>query len=274
MNPVSAIGRLGRQLIQRFLGLFGFELRRKLNFVGESYGTVWDHYVSEEFKILNRYGDLTNPGDEWGDAEFWKGTLAKLFGGHIPAQSSRFVEIGSGAGKQTSYVLGHYPSANVQAFDVSVAFLNILKARFSSSVEQGRLRAHLIEADDQFIYRTLSAAGWERQVDCFYSLDAMVHVDLQFLVTYWMTAARVLKPGGRLIMSVADATSKPGFQKLVSDAPGVFRSQTMGQYSKKFEWLSPDLASSVLNRLGFEMELAENLNQRDFYFVARLDRPM
>jgi hypothetical protein len=84
------------------------------------------------------------------------------------------------------------------------------------------------------------------KIDGVYSFDAMVHVDLHTLFVYWMSAAKVLRPGGVLAMSVADACNEKGFMKLLHNAPGVYRLQ--GNTGGHFMWISREIVESTLNR--------------------------
>jgi cyclopropane fatty-acyl-phospholipid synthase-like methyltransferase len=103
-------------------------------------------------------------------------------------------------------------------------------------------------------------------LDVVFSIDAMVHVDLQYVAAYWLSAAKLLRPGGKIIMSVADATREKGHNRLVQDTPSLFPLQ--GQQSTKFQWLCQELVQSVLRRLGFDVIDAMPDSDRDFFFVA------
>ncbi len=236
----------------------------------QTYGERWDTYVTRDHEQLK--ADMGSTwewvGDEWGSSEKARAMFERLFLDALPLATTRFVELGSGAGKYSSLVLDAFPKAKLLCFDVSREFLKVLDARCAGAVTEGRLESHLIPGDDKFVLNTIKEAGWRGQLECFFSIDAMVHVDLQYLIGYWLTAALTLKPGGSLIMSVADATTDRGFEKLVADLPLMFPS--MGSVSLKFEWLSPDLVRNVLQRLGFSVRFLD-LNERDCFFVATLE---
>ncbi|MDY7228719.1 class I SAM-dependent methyltransferase [Hyalangium rubrum] len=241
----------------------------------ERYGEYWDFYVDREFpELVQRDASgntvFTWPGDEWGDEQYWRQSFDKMFKQHVPPESTRFAEIGPGSGKYSLMVLEAWKNATVAAFDVSRSYLKVLEKRCAPLVADGRLRPFVIEDRPDIIDRTAEQLGWAGELDCLYSMDAMVHVDLQYLVAYWLSAARTLRIGGKLIMSVADATSDGGFNKLVGDVPVCFPLQ--GKMCPKFEWLSPQLVEQVLGRLGFVIEATYNFNHRDFFFVARLER--
>lgn len=241
----------------------------------EQYGSYWDFYVEREFPELVQHDASGNiafvwPGDEWGDEKFWRHTFEVLFKQHLPPESTRFVEIGPGSGKYALMVLEAFPKATVAAFDVSKAYLKVLEKRCAPLIEQGRLRPFVIDDRPDVIDRGAEQLGWAGEIDCLYSMDAMVHVDLQYLMAYWLSASRMLRIGGKMIMSVADATNPGGFEKLLREIPVYFPMQ--GKMGPKFEWLSPQLVEHLLGRLGFVLEASHSFNHRDFYFVARLER--
>ena len=98
----------------------------------------------------------------------------------------------------------------------------------------------------------------------------MVHVDLHTLFVYWLSAAKMLRPGGVLAMNVADACNENGFMKLLHDAPGVYTQR--GNAGGHFMWISQEIVESTLSRLGFEV-VYPNGNGRDLSFSARLVDP-
>ena len=101
---------------------------------------------------------------------------------------------------------------------------------------------------------TAWAAGG-REVDAVYSIAAMVHVDLQYLMAYLVTAAAVLRPGGKLTLSLATAATDAGFQKLVEDVGNFWEAQADPAGSSKFEWFSGTMVESLLPRLSrFEVD--------------------
>ena len=234
------------------------------------YGQYWDYYVENHNDYHNRERKHEWPGDEWGSPDGWVGLYQNLF---IPAgvqQWQRAVEIGPGSGKYTLKVLAG-GEAVVRAYDVSERFLHICHQRCHGQIEQGRLSLQLLDTErSDYMLSDLSAFGWGRKVDAFYSIDAMVHVDLQYLIVYLITAGLMLKPQGKLILTLADATSELGFEKLVRDITWTFKDQ--GRPSGKFEWLSPELVLSLMHHLGFEVGYLKN-RPRDLHLIATLVDP-
>jgi osmotically-inducible protein OsmY len=234
------------------------------------YSKYWDDFISNwhDRPALRASGHQW-PGDEWGSPREWEYLFKKMF---VPAgveQWKQAIEIGPGSGKYTLKVLGASPAV-VRAYDVSAAYLDVCGTRCRELVDEGRLSLHLLDPKrpDQMVAEA-EQAGWLRSVDAVYSIAAMVHVDLQYLTAYLLNAALVLKPEGKLLLTLADATSPGGFAQLVRDIRWAYPAQGNPSGSQKFEWVSPDLIRYVLTRLGFLVNWIENY-QRDIFLVATL----
>ena len=203
-------------------------------------GDIWDHYVKNSFPNVQKKQadrDLKFPGDEWQTDKFWDYVFAEVF-----------VEIGSGAGKQTDRILKQYPNSKVIAFDISAQFLDSYKERFSDQLNK-RVFPFLLNGDFTYIYDTVKSLGYAGKVDCLYSMDAMVHVDLQHLISYWLSAALVLKDQGKLIMDVANYKTDKGFAKLMRDVKNYYRFH--GAACTKFQFMSEDVIANILPKIGF-----------------------
>lgn len=242
----------------------------------QTYGQLWDGYVAESFpKLQQDNAKLSYPGEEWGNEASWQRIFDKLF---VPAGVSGWdaaLEIGGGGGKYTESVLRANDKSRVFGFDVSVNFLEATGKRLSNFVDGGRLSLHEIDSTHPDAMLTMvEAAGYARRVDAMFSIDAMVHVDLQYLTTYWVNAALLLKPGGRVLMTLADPTTVSGFQKILRDIRKFYKFQ--GRICPKFEYLSHEIVTRVLTTLGFEIEVLEPWSYhdgrpaRDLYLIARL----
>lgn len=228
------------------------------------YADYWDQYVDQ-------YTGDSWPGDEWGDEAWWNETFDRLFVPAGVAGWNQAIEIGSGSGKYTERVLGAN-GCTVHAFDVSERFLNVLSERCATARAAGRLHLTLLNGSDpDQMLRTIEQNGWSGSADAVYSIDAMVHVDLQYLVSYLLTAGLVLKPGGALVMTFADACTDSGFKKLIGEIRAQFPRQADRRPSAKFEWLGPEVVRVVLERLGFTVRLL--YERRDLEIVATLTYP-
>ena len=234
------------------------------------YGQSWDNYIAEDFDKMKRE-DSVFPGDEWGTPAWWDICYQRLLERAGAPDWKQVVEIGPGSGKYTALLLERSP-CNILAFDVSAEFMRIMEGRLADFITGKRLQTTLIscESADEMLSK-LEAIGWRDQVDAFVSIDAMVHVDLQYLAAYFVTAAICLRPGGKLVMTLADATSARGREKLLRDIKLYFPKQ--GTTSLKFEFLSPDIVRSTLEALGFRIELLEHDSPtpeaaRDMFLIA------
>lgn len=232
------------------------------------FGDVWNEYVDELFPEAKAQSSapLTNPGDEWMNAEFWEETVDRTLFQNLEKSDPILVEIGPGAGKQARMVLAHYANPRVYAFDLSTSFQRVFKEAFPDQLDKS-LFPVLLNEDYTQMLKVLQGAGVAGQVDAFYSYDAMVHVDLQSLVTYFITAMLTLADDGLIVMDVANIDSEPGFQKLLRDVKYYYGSH--GAPCPKFMYLSPPIIDRVLGRLGFTVEFLDDARGHCM-FVARL----
>ncbi len=246
-------------------------MKNKPNSTTSTYAEYWDAYVERFPKLKASLGDNDNiawPGDEWGTPDRWRVLFSQLFLSKIDTPPKTAIEIGSGAGKYTLMFMESFQTARLIAADVSSAFLDTLQERCAELISSGRLNTALIDNDHNALINIANKFGIAAgELDVLFSIDAMVHVDLQYLVAYWISAQELLRPGGKMIMTVADATRDGGFAKLNKDVSRLFSLQ--GQQTDKFEWLCPQLVESVLGRLGFDVEGVEPpWPCRDYWFVA------
>jgi SAM-dependent methyltransferase len=233
-------------------------------------GHQWDRYV-ETWQQSQGDAGLDWPGDEWGTPEYWDWLYEQLFVPSGVQEWERALEIGPGSGKYTLKVMAD-SAATLRAYDVSPQFLAVSEERCRDHISEGRLSLHLLDSDqaDQMLSE-ITACGWKRQLDGFFSIDAMVHVNLQDLIVYLLTAGAVLKPGGHLLLTVANASTEIGFKKLVEDIALYYRKDIPG----KFEWISPEIVESLMPRLGFRLEriITDGPDARVILFAASLAKP-
>jgi hypothetical protein len=208
---------------------------------------------------------VTWPGDEWGDEAAWRGQIERML---VPAGFTdwrRVVEIGQGSGKFTLPVLAQ-PATEIKCFDVSEKFQEVCRKRCAEYIGQKRLTMHLLTNSTQrLIQQVCDEAGWTRKVDAVMSFDAMVHVDLNILASYFIAASEVLRVGGKLVMTLADVSSDAGFEKLMRELSYTFSS--CGSPNCQFEWLHPALVRDLLPRFGFEVTALGN-PWRDMELIA------
>jgi methyltransferase family protein len=241
----------------------------------DRYAVRWKEYAASKHpEILSKEGAW--PGDEWGAEDNWRLLFRKMFLDSGAANWKFCVEIGAGSGKYTDYLLSSSDS-QILAFDISPEYLKVLTDRLGNDVRSGRLHPLVLRGDSASeMIDEIRSRGLTRQVDAFYSIDAMVHVDLQYLIAYLLTAALTLRVGGYLIMTVPDALSTAGFSSLLKSIVPYYPLQ--GRATAKFEWLSEDLVRGLLERLGFSVKFVlpyggDRSTLRDLHVVACLTDP-
>jgi SAM-dependent methyltransferase len=226
-------------------------------------GEVWLRLAMEK-------GQLSFPGDEWGTKEHWKQLFMQLFVQQGVEQWKHSFEIGSGSGKFTDLVWNANADVKICCLDVAPNFLEIVKTRFQPRLGQTLYTFHIVQSASDFpLEDAFTQLGWPL-LDAVYSIDAMVHVDLQYLISYFVSASRILKPGGKLIMTLADCTSPTGFEKLIRDTRQFFK--IAGQQCPKFEWLCPEAVNFIMAQLGFKVVFLQSPG-RDQWLVAELVEP-
>lgn len=229
------------------------------------YRQHWDYYAQN----MKLDGEKWL-GDEWGTEEGWDGLFKQMFLAQGAAEWERAVEIGAGSGKYTIRLLRASP-AHVLAADISAGYQSHFIKRLTEEKLIDRTTPYVIDRDSGGIAKQIADKGWFGKLDALYSIDAMVHVDLQYVFVYWLTAAAALKPGGKLVMTLANVCSEGGFQKLVKDSRQMFA--RMGEHTAKFEWMSPEIVATILPRLNFRIDLL-NTTARDILLVATLEKPI
>lgn len=225
-------------------------------FVGKTNSEVWDNYV-----VAMKSNTKINPGDEWGNKDHWEILMNEIQSVVSISENRVFLEIGQGSGKYTKMILDRYPNSKVHCFDISSKYLDV--ARDVLKNYEGRVTYNQLGNDVNEIIDRMK----DQRVDCFFSMDAMVHVDLQILISYMISARVVLKSEGKLIMTLADCLNTEGFRKLLQDAPAYYK--LSGSPSTQFRWLSRDLVTGILNKVGFNsVNIDVTPDQRDMLVIA------
>jgi SAM-dependent methyltransferase len=240
------------------------------------YRAQWDNYAkrwSPNIRPDRPLNDDSWPGDEWGNEERWAAIFKTMFLDFGARDWRNCVEIGPGSGKYTSLLLKASES-HIIAFDISPSYMDMMKKRLSQDIEKQRVEPALINAEkSDELLDYLNNRDLGRKLDAFFSIDAMVHVDLRYLTTYFITAALTLKENGLMIMTLANAISRKGFRHLLNGVKPYYPLQ--GKPTEKFEFLSPDIVNLVLEKLGFQVNFTNPFGtgidvDRDLYVVARL----
>jgi hypothetical protein len=231
------------------------------------YEDAWDKYV-RRFYASNPAG---TPGEEWGDERTWEFRFDTLFRPYGIERCLMACEIGAGSGKYTRKVLAS-SNARIICADVSEEFLTVLRKEMKPDVDAGRCIPVYLEArhpDELLTY--ISNLGMSGGLDFFYSIDTMVHIDLQLVMAYWITAALTLKPGGKMVITLADPATDRGRQKLMEDIKPYYHQQ--GLPGLRFAWMYKDMVADLLEKIGFRILKCDNpapagFKPRDMFVVA------
>lgn len=229
--------------------------------------SFFDDYVERIFPARRDAAgaDWPWPGDEWADEALREATWRRIVGPADPASWREVVEVGPGSGKYTDMVLARSP-AHVTAYEISPAFLGVLKRRCSGAVLDRRLDARLIDwTDNEGLLRDY---GDRRgSADLWFGIDVLLMMDFQSALVYLMSAAAMLRPGGRLVATFADGGTGSGIERMLRDAG---RHSAFDQAPcTRFHWVDRTLLESVLPRLGFGKLLIEH-GPEDGLDIARL----
>jgi len=231
------------------------------------YESAWDQYV-QRFYATHPTGV---PGEEWGDERIWRFRFETLFKPYGIDLCRLACEIGAGSGKYTRKVLDS-ADARIICADVSEKFLSVLRQEMQREIEAGMVIPVYLEAKrpDELLTHIINH-GMSGNLDFFYSIDTMVHIDLQIAMAYWITAALTLKTGGKLAMTLADPTTERGSQKLFGDIKPYYPQQ--GIPGLRFAWMSKDLVTNLLEKIGFRILRCDHpapvgLKPRDMFVVA------
>lgn len=149
-------------------------------------------------------------GDRWGDPRLMKPLLAvrRRFVEPYLAADQTIVEIGSGGGRWTQYLLRR--ARTVTVVELNPESFDYLVRRFPEHVD--RLRFYPTSGYEMSGIPTGS-------VDLVFSFDCFVHVEPQGIALYLAEIERVLRPGGRAVLHYGDiekpiACANPGFSRM------------------------------------------------------------
>ena len=234
----------------------------------------FNRYVLEVFpaRRASAAADWKWPGDEWADDRLRLATWAWLES-QMPAHAREIVEIGPGSGKYTEMLLER-TEAQVTAYEISDAFIDCLLDRCARFASAGRLSAKQIDwTDNQGLLRS---HGDERNVDAVVAIDVLMMMDFQSALVYLVSAAAMLRTGGKLLATFADGGSASGLARMMRDLGR--HSATDSSPCTRFHWVTRDMLERVLRSIGFaNIEVvegpAEGLDIARLYIAGELVDP-
>ena len=185
------------------------------------------------------------PGDEWADDALREATW-RWIADHRPESMTEVVELGPGSGKYTDYILRR-TAARVTAYEISDAFIQCLEQRCADFVAAGRLVVRRIDWTDN--EGLLRRQGRSRDVDLMLAIDVLMMMDFQSALVYLVSAAAMLRPGGRLLATFADGSSRSGLDRMMRDLGR--HSATDPAPCTRFHWIDRAMLERILPELGF-----------------------
>lgn len=149
-------------------------------------------------------------GDRWGDPQLFKPLLAvrKRFVLPYLAPGQAVLEIGSGGGRWTQYLIG--AAGRLTVVELNPESFEYLLRRFPE--EAGKLSLYTTTG-----YEMSGVPGGS--IDLVFSFDVLVHVEPEGIAAYLQEAERVLRPGGHAVLQYGDidkpiAWANPGFSRM------------------------------------------------------------
>jgi len=176
-------------------------------------------------------------------------TYATLLEPPLGERWETVVEIGPGSGKYTEMLLERTP-ASITAFELSPALLSSMLDRCAPHVASGRLDGRPIDwvSNNGLIESASPLVG---RVDLFFAVDVFLMMDFQATLTYLISAANLLRPGGRFAATLGDADSQSGWERMIRDT-GRHSAFSLAP-DTRFHWLSGTFIDQVFSRLGFRI---------------------
>lgn len=165
-------------------------------------------------------------------------------------ETSRVCEIGPGTGRWSRHILEHLPRGELHLVDASPWMVRFLADYFRHAPS---VRAHL--GDGQSL--PFEASGW---LDAVFSANTLVELKLGVIYLYLRDCARVLKPGGHVVVDYIDPTTVEGWEHLVTqpaDLAGVYT------------FHAPEVIDRVFATAGLRVERRHQVGKSTFVVAVR-----
>lgn len=209
------------------------------------YANDWNAYSADwDARYGPRYRHL---GDEWcDDGSATRAWEERLFNHTVApwlSAETRMLEIGPGGGKWTVRLAPRVEHLTV--FDVAEAMIERTRARVQS---EGLDNVSFVLGNGRDMATVPSAS-----LDLVFSYDVFVHIALEDTVAYVAEIARVLKPGGVVVLHHAVADTRAAWDRIESHNEWYRdRANTLGQYY----YYSRDAIDRMYARFGLSIESA------------------
>lgn len=139
--------------------------------------------------VYFNWGYVARPGQTY--AESQEQLVREVFAAAAPTAGDVLVDVGFGSGQQDLWAAEHHAFARLHGFNISARQVEHATRRAADLGLEGRLRYHHQPAEDM---RALADGAADRMV----AIECAPHFDRP---RFYREAARVLRPGGRLVLA-------------------------------------------------------------------------
>lgn len=222
---------------------------------GRRYAEEWDRYAKEwEEKQAARAAKVL--GEEWSDRDLDRNLFVNYCRPYLSTHS-RVLEIGQGGGKFTRLIAPEV--AHVVCFDVAREMLERSRRDL-----QGLTNVSYVLGDGRGLAPLTTGS-----IDFAFSYDVFVHLDQEDIFLYLQDLRRVLRPGGRAVVSFANLLDPLGFSQFQAEAQ---RHRTGARAAGRINFLSPDVVRTLATSAELDVESIHlAANNRDM--ITILGRP-
>jgi SAM-dependent methyltransferase len=165
-------------------------------------------------------------------------------------EQSVVCEIGPGTGRWSRHILERIPRGELHLVDASPWMV-----RFLSSYFRARPAVHAHLGDGQSLPFPRAAC-----IDAIFSANTLVELKLGVIYRYACDFARVLKPGGHVVVDYIDPTTAEGWEHLVT-----LPAEMAGVYT----FHAPEMIDRVFATAGLRVERRYQVGKSTFVVAAR-----
>jgi SAM-dependent methyltransferase len=215
------------------------------------YAEEWDRYEASWSAAAADEGRKVL-GEEWGNLELEQTVFDNYCRPYL-APSSRVLEIGQGGGRFTARIAPLVE--RIVCLDVSANMLRRARDDMPS-----RANVSFVLSDGRGLAPIMPGS-----VDFCFAYDVFVHLDQEDIYLYLQDLRRVLRPGGRAVISFANLLDPLGFRQFEREAA---RHRTGRRSPGRINFLSPEIVRTLAAAAGLEVEsLHLAANNRDVLAV-------
>jgi SAM-dependent methyltransferase len=227
----------------RVLRPFGYEVRDK---VLSERPEGFPGYLAQATRLGMDVNDYEEQRLGW---RLPRPTLDEVLYPYLRADSA-VCEIGPGTGRWSRHILERIPDGELHLVDPSRWMVRFLSHYFAA---RPNVHAHISDG------QSLPFAQAE-SLDAIFSANTFVELKLGVIYVYARDFARVLKPGGHVVIDYIDPTTDEGWQHLLTQGPDM-----AGVYT----FHAPETIDRVFDWVGLNIERRYQVGKSTFVVAAR-----